>query len=574
MNINCQNSAYVGRTNLSRDEQTHQLLQGEIDTLTLNLDTTNSNLSILQTNYDITSNDIYAYLNPLTWLINTETIPASIIPPRPDIINTYIYNSNILGEIRFWVKSTPEFPVVNPIGVPDYRVKIDNDGKLKIYYTYDPAVHATWGNGWIDPAVLLIAGIANDINQDLVISALEGQVIANYNIISGQMSVILVAVEDIQLEIQAIIAQLNTLEGVEMQMINADFADDLKEGLLVCEQAFSVATTRTSLYDLYNNITSFMASGRLNFLARAQGNINNIITNNPVLSFIIGAGGLAVAIGYGIAQNAANNNIINTQMIQAIRDNQNLTAPERRELYEYTSNVLLSSNIIESIKNNFYLNQTQGFINSNVLTQQIIPSIKTNSIIINNINFNDVINNTSNGLITIINNTSNVINNDLGVVRTTLSNLNDNLYLFDEVFTANLNSSYCKKTTFLIQTDNLINHGSVNYYSYTIDLTKYIKYIQVSQYTKQARFKITASLASSVAVFDYLTECEYKIYMSYSSTIGQTGGFHCRAFGIPEDLNLTKFAPYKFIKTNNIYQLTFISAVVGAKFLITIIDEF
>ena len=62
--------------------------------------------------------------------------------------------------------------------------------------------------------------------------------------------------------------------------------------------------------------------------------------------------------------------------------------------------------------------------------------------------------------------------------------------------------------------------------------------------------------------------------MSQSSSIGQTGGFHCRAFGIPEDINLTKFAPYKFVKTNNIYQLTFLSAVQNAKFIITIIDLF
>ena len=40
MNINCQNSAYVGRTHLSKDDINYKLLQGEIDTLTLNLDST------------------------------------------------------------------------------------------------------------------------------------------------------------------------------------------------------------------------------------------------------------------------------------------------------------------------------------------------------------------------------------------------------------------------------------------------------------------------------------------------------------------------------------------------------
>ena len=86
MNICCQNSAYVGRTNLSQDDTIHKQLQEKIDTLTLNLDstnsnldTTNSNLNILQTNYNITSN--YIVSNDK---INLQTIPSN-----------YIYNPNL-----------------------------------------------------------------------------------------------------------------------------------------------------------------------------------------------------------------------------------------------------------------------------------------------------------------------------------------------------------------------------------------------------------------------------------------------------------------------------------------------
>ena len=226
---------------------------------------------------------------------------------------------------------------------------------------------------------------------------------------------------------------------------------------------------------------------------------------------------------------------------------------------------------------------------------EVLGTTKTNELIINNVNFNNIIYNTSNSinnnlistsnglisvidnkllstsnaLISVINTTSNAINNNVEVVKSTQSNLNNNFILYTQIF----ENSYCKKSTFLIETNNLLNYNSVNYYTYTIDLTKYLKYLQISDITKLLRFRINATLASSVAVFSYLTECEYKIMMSQSSSIGQTGGFHCRCFGIPEDLNLTKFAPYKFIKNNNIYQLTYISPVAGAKFLITIIDE-
>ena len=155
MNISCQNNAYVGRTHLttggSIDTSTIQAeidaINSNLDTTNTNLDSTNSNLAFLQVEHDYTVGFIDSNLTPLTYLINTEITPASIIPPRPEIINTYIYNSNVLGEIRFWVKDTKTFPVEFPVGVPDYRVKIDVDGKLKLYYTYDILNNAAWGNG-------------------------------------------------------------------------------------------------------------------------------------------------------------------------------------------------------------------------------------------------------------------------------------------------------------------------------------------------------------------------------------------------------------------------------------------
>ena len=196
MNINCQNSAYVGRTHLTQDDTIHKLLQGEIDTLTLNLDSTNSNLdttnsnlgstnsnlNLLQTNYNITSNYIDSNVKPL---INTEIIPATIISPA--ITNTYIYNSNVLGEIRFWVKDTNLFPVEFPIGVPDYRVKIDVDGRLKLYYTYDIAINLTWANGWIDPANMLVGAAADSVNQGSAITALQAEVIAVDTILTNKI---------------------------------------------------------------------------------------------------------------------------------------------------------------------------------------------------------------------------------------------------------------------------------------------------------------------------------------------------------------------------------------------------
>ena len=169
---------------------------------------------------------------------------------------------------------------------------------------------------------------------------------------------------------------------------------------------------------------------------------------------------------------------------------------------------------------------------------EVLGTTKTNELIINNVNFNNIIYNTSNSinnnlistsnglisvidnkllstsnaLISVINTTSNAINNNVEVVKSTQSNLNNNFILYTQIF----ENSYCKKSTFLIETNNLLNYNSVNYYTYTIDLTKYLKYLQISDITKLLRFRINATLASSVGVFSYLTECEYKIMMSQS----------------------------------------------------------
>ncbi len=82
----------------------------------------------------ITINSV-KYRRPYDKLINEKN--ENILLPVPTTLkHTYIMNSNVAGEIRFWCKDTQSFPVIIPTGVPDYRVKIDIDGKLKIYYTH------------------------------------------------------------------------------------------------------------------------------------------------------------------------------------------------------------------------------------------------------------------------------------------------------------------------------------------------------------------------------------------------------------------------------------------------------
>jgi hypothetical protein len=71
-----------------------------------------------------------------------------------NVKHTYIMNSNIntsFGEIRFYNQMASTFDI-NPLdpNPPPYKVKIATNGKLYLYYSYDPAIAATIAGGWID----------------------------------------------------------------------------------------------------------------------------------------------------------------------------------------------------------------------------------------------------------------------------------------------------------------------------------------------------------------------------------------------------------------------------------------
>ena len=94
---------------------------------------------------------------------------------------TYITNSNLGGQIRFWVSSTPLFPTQVIESTPDYRVIVDVDGKLKLYYSYNSSINLTWGSGWVDVIDVLIGILANNANTGVVIGGIQAEIISLTN---------------------------------------------------------------------------------------------------------------------------------------------------------------------------------------------------------------------------------------------------------------------------------------------------------------------------------------------------------------------------------------------------------
>ena len=370
MNINYNNVCgdYIGATGIysisDYIDNTSNVIESHL-LVTSNILNTNSS------NY--TSNTSNYIVNRYDQLIKKE-VEEITIPIPATLYHTYIYNSNIAGEIRFWCKSTSSFPIVIPVGVPDYRVKIDVDGKLKVYYTYDPAINLTFGNGWVDVGNSIAALNASDANIGVSLAGLEAQLLANKASFDDKIN--------------------NLLQGLfQYQIISQAEYNNIKD--YVASMATQTSQgARGSLEIILNNIRSAFISGSVSYIANAATNVNLAIAQNAAAAFFLGVGGIAFAAATGIVQNLAYLETISSQLNSNIEINQNLTRELKDELI--SSNLVEDTYNIMSICSNISnMTLAQGYINSNILIQQTIPSLKTSSLSLNSGNITQL--NTING---------------------------------------------------------------------------------------------------------------------------------------------------------------------------------
>ena len=76
---------------------------------------------------NILENHSSNYTNSLRYDVNkwiNEVKEPITVPITTNLTHTYIYNSNLSGEIRFWCKSTPYFPPQIPGIIPRIVLKL------------------------------------------------------------------------------------------------------------------------------------------------------------------------------------------------------------------------------------------------------------------------------------------------------------------------------------------------------------------------------------------------------------------------------------------------------------------
>lgn len=364
-NNNIYNNNFIGSTHIDAYKSTSNLIISTSNTIENHLNASNIansnytyNLSINNSNYTYnTSNQITNYFNKLI----DNQIEHITFPTSTDLIHTYITNSNLGGEIRFYVKSTSLFPPFIPTDALPYRVRIKPDGKLYVYYTYDPSISLTNYSDWIDVGNTLVSILANNINTGIALTGLQAEV--------------LLLKDKEEADIVGVYSAMVRLHEGDL-IYDLDELYEHRDGVL---NGLTEVQTNSRLTDAFNNILQAIRTQSLTYLNRAGNSIALMVQENPTISFAIGTGSVVFGIVYSIAQQGSFNNYLNS-LYKDIRSNINLTNTEKSNLIAYTSNTLIASNIVQMAVNYSNMSKEQGFINSNILTQQLIPNIITSNI--------------------------------------------------------------------------------------------------------------------------------------------------------------------------------------------------
>jgi hypothetical protein len=151
-----------------------------------------------------------------------------------------------------------------------------------------------------------------------------------------------------------------------------------------------------------NNLNTFFTTGATSYLTSALGVVALRLTQNPAVSAFLGIGGIAFAAFVGASQNQAYIQTINSLIEYKITDayDSNIINTGRRDLLLSSNNELIVDNYISYCSNIYKGTLAQGFINSNITSQQYISSLKCETLDLNTGNITNINGITANELIT------------------------------------------------------------------------------------------------------------------------------------------------------------------------------
>ena len=386
------NNNFIGITHLDNGKitsnfiiQTSNILEQHILNTSNTLEGHLSNTSnVLEGHILDAKNSNINYTNALRTDVNkwiNEEIEHITLPVPADITHTYIYNSNIAGEIRFMNKGKTNYPVGFPPGTPNYKAKIDFDGKLKLYYIYNPVINATWLSGWIEPMDIIVGLAADSFNQGATITGLGAKI----TLIDNDLTLAAETITVLQAEIADIQAQiLHT--GVDEARSEAESISEWgSESSTIQEQEATqelISVNQRVNQTVQNHVASRFTQISNELILR--------VTENEVVASALGPGSVVAGILYGMYSYAALFTYQEYIIKKEINSNLYLSTTKKEELLNITSTRLLASNLVDMSVQCYNLGLAQGFINSNITTQQYIKDLKCDNLNLNTGNITNI----------------------------------------------------------------------------------------------------------------------------------------------------------------------------------------
>ncbi len=311
------------------------ILNNAIINLNFNCSNYASNISnILNIN---SSNYTDALRHDVNKWINEETEPTII--PSVNLTHTYIYSSNLLGEIRFSTKGTPQY-ISNEN--KKYIIRIKENGAFELYYQYS-LLYPTVLGGWYN----IMDSIRDAYAYQATNTGLVGQIQYELNKINSYI----IALE----------SGLGAL-ATNVELLNGTTVEDIES---IISDAVSL-----NLGSVFNNASILGISG-LGILAIITGTLSNILYNQ----FLTG-------------------------QIKELEkmNNQNITEAQKASYIEQIKQKAIE-NLNEFNINLRSLNDANGYINSNITDLQYISHLKCDNLYLNNGNISNINGITTNELI-------------------------------------------------------------------------------------------------------------------------------------------------------------------------------
>jgi hypothetical protein len=326
--MNYYNNDYIGATGVyGITDYVDTTVSIASNILNLKIDYTSN---ILDTKIDYTSNILNTKIDYTSNILDTKYSKLINEKITDNIINTYIYSSNTLGEIRFVTKGTPIHALNNN---NNYIIKIKENGRLAIYYNFDFAFPTVLG-GWYD--------IMDGVRDAYAYQATNG-------IITGD---ILIAINNINSQLLGIESALGTL-ATNVELLNGTTVEGL--------EAIITDAVAGGYGDIFNNTAILGISG---------------FTVVGLVSTITGG---IMYEQYITAQLKELLQLNNSNVTQTQKDGfiQQLKTAAIDNLYRINSN----------LRN---LNTENGFVNSNISSTQFINNLKVNTLDVNNGNITNI----------------------------------------------------------------------------------------------------------------------------------------------------------------------------------------